>query len=61
MLFDLLLKIGIPLGLLSWLSYFCWEKWLEPLVRDVPQHVFYLAGWTWCIWFGWHLLQKMTR
>ena len=61
MLFDLLIKLLLPLGLLAWLGNIGFNEWLEPIVRDVPPHVFHLAGWTWCIWFVWHLLQKLSR
>lgn len=42
-------------------AYFVYDYWLQSVIEQVPAHVFELAFWTWLIWVGWYLLQKVSR
>jgi hypothetical protein len=42
-------------------AYFCYDYWLRAFIEQVPQYVFELSFWTWTLWSGWYLLQKISR
>lgn len=41
--------------------YLVYDVWLRDILANVPAEVWQLAGWTWAIWTGWYLLQRLTR
>ena len=42
-------------------AFLAYDLLLREFVGQVPRHVFELAAWTWALWAGWYLLQKISR
>lgn len=57
---SFIFKFLLPAILLHFAGTWFFDH-VYPMIADVPEHVYHIAGWTWVLWLGWFLLRKFTN